>query len=68
MTLIERQYQARAKRVISLFDKNREHFPNRAITKAIEAVARMVGMTPHGVRKLLIREGIYTPKTRNTNN
>ena len=68
MTLIERQYQARAKRVISLFNKNREAFPKRAVTSAMEAVARMVGMTPHGVRKLLVREGIYTPKTRNNNN
>ena len=65
MTLIEKQYQARAKRVISLFKSNREAFPKRAVTKAMEAVARMVGMTPHGVRKLLVREGIYTPKTRN---
>lgn len=68
MTLIEKQYQDRVKKVIGLYNKYSEKLPHRAVTKIIERVANMVGMTPHGVRKLLIREGVYTPKTTRNNN
>lgn len=59
--------EKRHKKIIALFHQLKSEFPNESMWRYSSYIAEKEGLTEFGVRKILMKYGLYHPRERKIN-